>query len=89
MDESLGRVAIRNFEAKTGVTANLELSYRRPVLANRFYVVRAEEVGEGRSERKMWVKGSVEDLEGRVCVEARGLFVVPKGVQLGEVGEGF
>lgn len=89
MDESLGRVAVRNLVARTGVTANLELSYRRPVLANRFYVVRAEEVGEGRSERKVWVKGTLEDLEGRVCVEAKGLFVVPKGVKLGEISEGF
>ncbi|KAI9876883.1 MAG: hypothetical protein M1830_005387 [Pleopsidium flavum] len=89
MDESLGRVAIREFKAKTGVTANLELDYRRPVVAGRFYVVRAEAVREGRGERKMWVKGTLEDLEGRVCVEGKGLFVVPKGVELGEVEEGF
>lgn len=89
MDESLGRVAILNFEARTGVTANLEVDYRRPVLAGRFYVVRAEVVGEGRGERKMWVRGTLEDLEGRVCVEGKGLFVVPKGVQLEKIGEGF
>ena len=89
MDEVLGRVAVRNFEAKTGVTANLEVGYRRPVVANRFYVVRAEAVEEGRGERKMWVRGTLEDMEGRVCVEAKGLFVVPKGVELGEIGEGW
>lgn len=88
LDESLGRVAVRNFEAMTGVTANLEIDYRRPVLANRFFVVRAEVVGEGRAERKMWVRGTLEDLEGTVCVEAKGLFVVPKGVELGKIGDG-
>lgn len=89
MDESLGRVAVRGFKAKTGVTANLELDYRRPVLVGRFYVLRAEAVEEGRGERKMWVRGCLEDLEGRVCVEGKALFVVPKGVELGEIKEGF
>lgn len=79
LDESLGRVAIRGFPAKTGVTANLDLNYRRPVLANQWYVIRVQPIREGATDRKMWVSGTLEDLQERVCVEAKGLFVVPKG----------
>ncbi len=95
MDEALGRVAIRLFEARTGVTARLEVGYKRPVRAGGWYVVRAERVpaeeGErdGDGERKMWVRGTLEDLDGRVCVEARGLFVVPRGLKVGVVDDGF
>ena len=76
-----------------GVTANLELSYRAPTLANRFYVLRAE-FDESKAslstDRKKWVKGVLEEVgTGKVCVEAKGLFVVPKGVQLAPFEEGF
>ncbi|KAL2069314.1 hypothetical protein VTL71DRAFT_15652 [Oculimacula yallundae] len=79
MDESLGRCAIRQFPSQTGVTANLELNYLKPVVTNSFYVIRANPVLEGKTERKCWVNGRLEGLDGRVCVEARALFVVPKG----------
>lgn len=80
MDESLGRCAIRQLSAGTGVTASLELNYLRPSVANAFYVVRCMPVvgKEGGGERKRWVEGCLETLEGRVCVEAKGLFVAPK-----------
>lgn len=77
MDESLGRCAIRQFPGRTGVTANLELNYLKPVVTNSFYVIRA--VPElGATERKCWVSARLETLEGVVCVEAKALFVVPK-----------
>lgn len=47
---------------------------------------KAKENGNG---RKIWIRGSLETLDGKVCVEARGLFVVPKGMKLSEVTEGF
>jgi acyl-coenzyme A thioesterase PaaI-like protein len=77
IDETLGRCAIRQFPAQTGVTANLELNYLKPILTNSFYVLRAVPE-QGHTERKCWVNGRLETLEGRICVEAKGLFVVPK-----------
>jgi acyl-coenzyme A thioesterase PaaI-like protein len=100
LDESLGRAAIATFPVKTGVTAKLEVTYRRPTVTNAFYVVRtrpmteeevvAQGLGKGTSgkeaskgrSRKMWVLGTVEEAgSGKVCVEARGLFVLPKGAE--------
>jgi acyl-coenzyme A thioesterase PaaI-like protein len=78
LDETLGRCAIRQFPAQTGVTANLEMNYLKPILTNAFYVIRAAPQG-GHTERKCWVNGRLETLDGAVCVEAKGLFVVPKG----------
>ncbi|KAI1079583.1 hypothetical protein F5B20DRAFT_581038 [Whalleya microplaca] len=100
LDESLGRCAILRFPARTGVTARLELAYRAPALTNEFYVVRARPVvseedevvgrdGVRRSERKLWVQGTLENDGGRVCVEAKALFVVPKGVKLKPLVEEF
>ncbi|PVH80164.1 hypothetical protein DL98DRAFT_515652 [Cadophora sp. DSE1049] len=77
MDESLGRCAIRQFPSRSGVTANLELNYLKPVVTNSFYVIRAVPE-QGVTERKCWVQGRLETLEGRICVESRALFVVPK-----------
>ena len=88
MDENLGRCALRQFPSKTGVTANLELNYLKPVVTNSFYVVRAVPE-KGFTERKGWVTGRLETMDGRVCVEAKGLFVVPKGMKLNSVGENF
>jgi hypothetical protein len=85
MDENLGRCALRQFPSNTGVTANLELNYLKPVVTNSFYVVRAVPE-KGFTERKGWVTGRLETMDGRVCVEAKGLFVVPKGMKLNSVG---
>lgn len=76
-----------------GVTANLELSYRAPTLANRFYVLRAE-IDESKvqqnTDTKRWVKGVLEEVgTGKVFVEAKGLFVVPRGIKLTPFEEGF
>lgn len=78
LDETLGRCAVRQFTAQTGVTANLELDYLKPVVTNSFYVIRAIPQA-GHTDKKCWVSGRLETLDGRVCVEAKGLFVVPKG----------
>ncbi|OTA56876.1 hypothetical protein K449DRAFT_299262, partial [Hypoxylon sp. EC38] len=94
LDESLGRCAILKFPARTGVTARLELTYRRPTLASGYYVIRTRPMinadeDPAKSERKMWVEGTLETLEGKTCVEAKALFVVPKGVKLKPLVEGF
>ncbi|KZF20895.1 hypothetical protein L228DRAFT_202294, partial [Xylona heveae TC161] len=79
LDESLGRVAAKSMPARTAVTANLELQYRAPTLVNRFYVIKAGPVHpDSRTDRKAWVNATLETIDGRVCVEAKGLFVVPK-----------
>ncbi|RYP69971.1 hypothetical protein DL771_005762 [Monosporascus sp. 5C6A] len=86
LDESLARCAILRFPSRTGVTATLELTYKAPTRTEAFYVVRARpasgEAAPGKSDRKAWVEGSVETLDGRTCVLARALFVVPKGIKL-------
>ncbi|CZR51626.1 related to thioesterase family protein [Phialocephala subalpina] len=87
-DESLGRCAIRQFPAKTGVTANLELNYLKPVVTNSFYVIRAVP-DQGATDTKCWVSARLETLEGRVCVEAKALFVVPKKFQTRKSGGQF
>ena len=91
MDESLGRCAIATFPDKTGVTANLHLSYLAPVVTNAFYVLRCSVGGKEalrNTERKAWVTGRWEGLDGRIHVEGKALFVVPKKVKLRKL-EGF
>jgi len=78
LDEALGTCAILQFPARTGVTANLEINYLRPVVTNSFYVLRAIPVKDGGRENKIWANGRLETVEGRICVEAKALFVVPK-----------
>ncbi|OTB10990.1 hypothetical protein K445DRAFT_322489 [Daldinia sp. EC12] len=94
LDESLVRCAVLLFPARTGVTARLELQYRAPTLTSGFYVIRARPVipeGEdlSKSDRKMWVEGTLETLHGKICVEAKALAVVPKGVKLKPLVEEF
>lgn len=89
MDEVLGRCAIRQFPAKTGVTANLELSYLKPVVTNTFYVARASPIREGFTDKKGWVQGRLDSLEGRVSVEGKALFVVPKTFKTREIADKF
>ncbi|KAI9670895.1 MAG: hypothetical protein M1817_003780 [Caeruleum heppii] len=89
MDESLGRLAARTLPAKTAVTANLELKYLAPTVADQFYVLRAEPIRHQSTDRKAKTRGTLETMDGRVCVEATGLFVVPKGFKLGEIRDGF
>lgn len=100
LDESLGRCAILRFPSRTGVTANLELQYRAPTYVNDFYVVRAAPVagddddlvgrdGVRKGDRKLWVRGSLETVGGRVAVEAKALFVVPRAYKLRPLVEGF
>ncbi|KAL8387152.1 hypothetical protein RB595_010119 [Gaeumannomyces hyphopodioides] len=97
LDESMGRCALAVLPARAGVTAALELRYVRPVGTDRFHVVRCrpladEELGpaeRGKRDRKVWVAATVEDLGGRVCVEAKALFVAPKGIALAPLGDEF
>ncbi|KFY28273.1 hypothetical protein V493_03011 [Pseudogymnoascus sp. VKM F-4281 (FW-2241)] len=92
LDECLARTGMRGLDGGVGVTARLELGYKRPVRTAGWWVVRSwmEEGGDnGTSRKKAWVKGSVEDLDGSVYTEGRALYVVPKNVKLAILGDKF
>ncbi|KAI9817556.1 MAG: hypothetical protein M1827_001168 [Pycnora praestabilis] len=89
MDESLWRAAVRLLPLKNAVTANLNLTYRLPTLANRFHVLEVEPIKDKTTERKASIRGSLKTMDGRVCVEATGLFVTPKGFKPREILDGF
>ncbi|KAL4925830.1 PaaI family thioesterase [Aspergillus undulatus] len=81
LDEGMGRCAFPVLPNKVGVTANLNVDYRRPAMAESYFVLRAQVVKtEG---RKAWVEARIETLpeEGQepdVLVEAKSLFIEPK-----------
>ncbi|KAJ5689890.1 hypothetical protein N7462_004282 [Penicillium macrosclerotiorum] len=81
LDEGLARCCFPALPNKVGVTANLNIDYRAPAMANSYVALRAETVRvEG---RKAWVEGRIETLpeEGKepvVLVEAKALFIEPK-----------
>ncbi|KAL1890635.1 hypothetical protein Sste5346_008151 [Sporothrix stenoceras] len=102
LDEALGRCAILSFPARTGVTARLELQYRSPVRTDDFYVVTCTPLipdeyknnkegvdSNGKELRKLWCEATLDTVEGKRCVEARGLFVVPRKYKLGKVEDKF
>ncbi|KAL4896145.1 HotDog domain-containing protein [Aspergillus ambiguus] len=83
-DESFARCVSTSFPSGSGMTANLNVDFRKPALPDRLYVLQAETVKvEG---RKAWVEGSLTSLPRRdekgvdsvVVAEARALFVEPK-----------
>ena len=83
LDEGLARCCFPAMPNKVGVTANLQVNYRKPTAAGQFLVLRAETVKlEG---RKAWVEGWIEPLElqdgeekAERLVEASALFIEPK-----------
>ncbi|KAK2032887.1 hypothetical protein LX32DRAFT_507637, partial [Colletotrichum zoysiae] len=99
MDEAMGRLAALAFPANTAVTAKLLVDFKVPVSPGVLYVVRVAKAlpefqrerpdEEDKSDRKMWVVGRMEDPDGATVVEARGLFVVPKGDVVKPLGKRF
>lgn len=84
LDESCGRAAFKQWGGKTGVTARLELNYRKATLANGFYVIRAKpreeeqlpEEERGKRHYKVWVDATVEDANtGVVTIVSEAIFV--------------
>lgn len=81
LDEGLARCCFPALPNKVGVTANLNVDYRAPAMADSYVALRAETVKvEG---RKAWVEGRIETLpeDGSapvVLVQAKALFVEPK-----------
>ncbi|KAI9839911.1 MAG: hypothetical protein M1819_000103 [Sarea resinae] len=81
LDEGLAKCCFPTLPNRFGVTANLNINYRKPAPAGTFVVLRAKTVKtEG---RKAWVEGHIETLPKAgekpvVLVEASALFVEPK-----------
>jgi acyl-coenzyme A thioesterase PaaI-like protein len=81
LDEGLANCCFPALPNKVAVTANLNIDYRAPAMANNYVALRAETVKvEG---RKAWVEGRIETLpaDGKdpvVLVEAKALFIEPK-----------
>jgi acyl-coenzyme A thioesterase PaaI-like protein len=81
LDEGLASCAYPAMPNKVGVTANLEINYRKPVQTGQFLVLRARTTKiEG---RKGWAEGWIESLEvpegekREKLVEGSALFVEP------------
>ncbi|KAK9717850.1 hypothetical protein K7432_005918 [Basidiobolus ranarum] len=76
LDEGLAATVFPSLPGKNGVTANLNINYRKPVMADQFISINAKVTKvEG---RKGWVEAQVKDLKGNVLVEASALFIAPK-----------
>ncbi|RAH55314.1 thioesterase family protein [Aspergillus piperis CBS 112811] len=89
-DEAFARCVSDSFKSGLGMTANLNVDFRKPALPERVYVLKAETVKvEG---RKAWVEGEMRSMpapgsgegeEGETVVaEARALFVEPKFAEI-------
>ncbi|KAH8829548.1 HotDog domain-containing protein [Flagelloscypha sp. PMI_526] len=80
LDETMGRTAIMNLPDKIGVTATLGVKYRAPTKADQFIVIktRVQEV----KGRRVTVTARVEDVDGKLLVEAESLFVQPRYAKL-------
>ncbi|GMG28343.1 unnamed protein product [Aspergillus oryzae] len=82
-DEAFARCVSASFPSGLGMTANLNMDFRKPAVPDRLYVLRADTVNvEG---RKAWVEGSLssltpagEESDPVMVAEARALFVEPK-----------
>ncbi len=92
LDEGLARCCFPALPNKVGMTANLNINYRKPAPAGAFVVLRAKTVKvEG---RKAWVEGHIETLTEKgqdpvILVEASALFIEPKQAAVSEVVFGF
>lgn len=82
LDEGLARCCFPVLPFNVGMTAQLEINYKAPAMADQYLVLRATTVKlEG---RKAWVEGHIETLpkekgqEPTVLATAKALYVSPK-----------
>jgi acyl-coenzyme A thioesterase PaaI-like protein len=81
LDEGMGKCCFAALPNRVGVTANLNIDYRKPIPADTYAVMKAETVKvEG---RKAWVEGRIESLPAAgenpiIFVEGKALFIEPK-----------
>ena len=75
LDETMASIGLVLHDQRC-LTATLELRYRKPVaLDGRSVTVEAWRSDERGGRRRYHVQGELRDHDGRVCVEARGLFL--------------
>ncbi|RJE19702.1 thioesterase family [Aspergillus sclerotialis] len=87
LDENMGRVAVRTFPERTGVTANLNINYRSPALTGFLYKITTTIDQERSTDRKAFLMSEIRGPTGDVCTEATGVFVVPKNMRLQKIGD--
>ncbi|KAK3840706.1 MAG: HotDog domain-containing protein [Linnemannia elongata] len=76
LDEITAMTAIPNLPGKTGFTANLNINYRHPCIADQFIVAHSEVTSvEG---RKAFVKATLKTVSGTLLADATALFVAPR-----------
>lgn len=81
LDEGLARCCFPALPNKVGVTANLQIDYKKPTKAEQYLVLRAKTTKvEG---RKAFVEGHIETMpddgqEPEILVSANALFIEPK-----------
>ncbi|OAL63726.1 ubiquitin C-terminal hydrolase [Trichophyton rubrum] len=89
LDENMGRLAIENLPERTGVTANLNISYKARLGRDQYIIIEAKYDRLLSSERKAVVEAVIKDHKGKVYSEAKALFVYPKTLKLRTLGEKF
>ncbi|KAF9123506.1 hypothetical protein BGX30_001421 [Mortierella sp. GBA39] len=76
LDEITAMTAIPNLPGKTGFTANLNINYRHPCIADQFLIAHSEVTSvEG---RKAFVKATLKTVSGTLLADATALFVAPR-----------
>ncbi|KAF9355016.1 hypothetical protein BGX26_007071 [Mortierella sp. AD094] len=76
LDEITAMTAIPNLPGKSGFTANLNINYRHPCIAEQFIVIHSEITSvEG---RKAFVKATLKSVDGTLFADATALFIAPK-----------
>jgi len=61
------------------LTARLNIDYKHEVGTKSWYIIRTWPIEKGSTDAKAFIKGTIEHFyTGKVCVEADGLFVIPK-----------
>ncbi|KAG2732804.1 hypothetical protein G9P44_003794 [Scheffersomyces stipitis] len=91
LDELTCRLAFQNFESKKGVTANLNINYKKPTYTDNFVLIKCSLLKK--TGRKCWVKGAVykfdtekdepiEEIESKenLLTECEVLVIEPKWV---------
>ncbi|KAJ6020913.1 thioesterase family protein [Penicillium herquei] len=85
LDETLVRCSSAAFEKKVAVTANLNIDFRNPAMANSYFVLTAE-VSQLQG-RKAWLNGRIETLpnqgdDSALIAEATALFIEPRNADV-------
>ena len=74
--EITAMTAIPNLPGKTGFTANLNINYRSPCIADQFIIAHSELTSQ--EGRKGFVKATLKTLDGALLADATALFIAPK-----------